>query len=205
MIFSQLYNDYRHIVVGVRGVLSLCFLFIASYPLVTAAADGTSAPEIRVQKVETSRQKEWYFLDATILYDLSHEAIEALHNGVRLNFIIELRVFNQRFSWLRREKANINHRYTLRYHALSRQYSLFNFNTEAIVNYPSLELALTAMGELRQIPLIDSALLNSKREHFLEIRSRLEIESLPLPLRSMAYFTSGWILNSNWSVWALKE
>lgn len=189
-----------------RWCLIIALALLAWPTAHSAAPPGKAAtPGIEVQNVTTTLREGLYYLDAQIQYQLSPETIEALQNGVRLNFTVELRIFTQRYSWLRREKANLTHRFTLRYHALSQQYSLHHSNTEAITNFLDLDMALANMGILSQIPLIDSALLDANRDHFLEIRSRLEIESLPLPLRSMAYFNQGWILNSNWSVWALKD
>lgn len=190
---------------GARYCLTAALFLI--FPLLVPLHAFAESPEpgIKITHLSTAKDQDLYYLDAQIEYQLSSEAIEALHSGVRLNFAVDLRIFTQRYSWLRREQASLTHRYTLRYHALSQQYSLFYSNTEEIANFPSLDLALESMGTLRQIPLIDSTLLDAKRDHFLEVRSRLEIESLPLPLRSMAYFNQGWILNSNWSVWALKD
>jgi hypothetical protein len=187
------------------GLLLISPWALANTSEASVPAKPASKPEMRVRQVSTTLRDDVYHLDATVAIELGDAAEEALHNGVRLVFAIEMRIFNVRWHRVKREVAFLSQKFSLRYHTLSRQYSLSNLNTQSSANFQTLADALNHLGTVASIPLIDRSVITEESDHFVEFRSRLMLESLPLPLRTTAWFSGSWSLNSGWSVWALKE
>jgi len=92
----------------------------------------------------------------------------------------------------------------LLYHALSEKYIIHNLNSGAQNNYISLNAALYSLSNIRDFPLIDKNLLEEGDNYYVRLRTYLDIESLPAPMRPIAYISSQWQLESDWFSWPLK-
>ena len=165
----------------------------------------TQAAGFHVRHVETRIVDEVYMLDARLDLKLSDAALEALHNGVPLSIVIEIRVLRARPYWLDEQIARLTQRYRLDHHALSGRYLLVNVNTGASQAYDSLPDALLALGTIDDYPLIDQGLLDTREAYKGTLRAKLDIEKLPAPMRPLAYLSSQWRLSSNRYRWSLQH
>ena len=145
-----------------------------------------------------------YHLDARIAYRLSDEALEALHRGVPLTLVLDIEVWRKRKYWLNVKVAELEQRYELSYHALSDQYIAVNLNTGIRSNFTSLATALTELGTVSELPVLDRQVLDPNENYAVRIRARLDLDALPTPLRVMAYVWPAWHLSSDWYQWPLK-
>lgn len=144
-----------------------------------------------------------YRLNASIEYHFSKPALEAMQNGVPLTVELEMEVRRQR-AWVWDEAVyTLTQRFKLEYHALSRQYVVSNLNSGERRGFPSQTAALRFMGQINDFPFLDKGLLTSGQRYDGALRARLDIESLPTPLRLFAYFSDDWRLASEWYTWPL--
>ncbi len=146
-----------------------------------------------------------YRIDASIDYQFSPAVREALENGVPLTIEIQIEVRRDRWYWMDEEVATLNQYYLLQFHALSRQYLLTGLNSGEQRSFYSLRAALEEMGSLSDIPILDSKLLRPDTEYQVRLRALLDIESLPAPLRPVAYLSEDWRLVSKWYSWSLHS
>ena len=146
-----------------------------------------------------------YRLSAAIEYHFSPAVQEALENGVPLTIEIQIEVRRDRWYWLDEEVATLNQYYLLQFHALSRQYLLTGLNSGEQRGFYSLQGALSEMGTLSDIPILDSKLLRADTDYQVRLRAQLDIESLPAPLRPVAYLSEEWRLVSEWYSWSLHS
>lgn len=162
------------------------------------------ADDFTIRGASTELSEQVYLLHTQIEYPLTAEVLEALTNGVPITFRLDIEVERGRRWWLNETVASLEQRFQLAYHALSEQYVLRNLNSGALYTYPSLGQALDAMGTINDFPLLDAKLVEPDQQYQVELRSRLEIESLPAPLRPIAYLTPAWRLSSDWYTCSLK-
>lgn len=143
------------------------------------------------------------YVDASIDYRLNETAIEALQSGVSLTF--ELRIEVQRERRWRPDKgvAELLQLYELQYHALSQRFILLNVNSGEQNIFSTLPSALASLGRVEDLPVLDAALLNPKRDYQLRLRAVLDIRSFPGPLRLLSAFFGDWRLASDWYEWRL--
>ena len=121
--------------------------------------------------------------------------------------IIHIDLFRERFllwdpqihDWVLRRRIS--------YHALSRQYLVTGHrrDPDAIESFTSLEAALANMGSLDdlQFPLAGGA--QDQVQYYLRVRASLDVDSLPAPLRPVAYTSLSWRLNSGWTLWNVRH
>ncbi len=173
-----------------------CFLFATT-------KQSVAADEFAVRNVDTVWLDDVYQLSADVYCPLSAQPVEALRKGVALTISLDIDVTKGRRYWLDEKVASLEQSYELRYHALTDQYLLTNLNSGVQHSFPSLQTALDVLGNIVDLPLLDRQLLEPDEDYSGRVRIRLDLDSLPAPLRLIAYFTPGWRQASDWYVWKL--
>lgn len=176
----------------VLGMLALCW-FVAT----ASAGDAT------ITQAQTSLRNGIHVLDAKVKFQLDPELSEALQNGVVLPFKISVQILRRREYVWDEEVASLMQRYSLQYHALSRQYILTNHNSGVARNYRALAAALDDLGRIKGLPLIDDSLLEKDSRYLARMRVSLSSSRLPIPLRLRSYVYAEWDVESDWYEWFL--
>lgn len=187
---------------GERGVVA-GLLFAWALLLATAAPAEDAA--FVVEHAASRLDDGVYRLDASISYRFSRPVLEALENGVPLTIEVQIEVTRSRWYWLDEGVAELSQFYLLQFHALSRRYLLISLNSGAQRSFSSLYAALQVMGRMRDLPILDKKLIKAGTRYAARLRARLDIESLPSPLRPVAYLSEEWRLVSEWYEWALSS
>jgi hypothetical protein len=170
----------------------LCALALA----LCSAASHAAGFEIRT--AATHLVDDAYQLTARIDYGFTAEVLEALDNGVPLTLRIEVEVQRVRRWWANETVTRLEQRHQLTYHAFSDQYLLRNLNSNALTIHPTLGLALDALSTVEQFFLLPAEQVEAGEEYLVQLRTALDIEALPAPLRPVAYVTPAWRLSSAW-------
>ncbi len=178
-------------------LLMLCVFGTAAY--------GETLDGFHVRTASTTLVQGVYQLSARMDLPLSEEVLEALANGVSITLVLDMTVERKRRYFLWNESvASLEQRYRLTFHSLTEQYQVTNLNTAVKETYPDLSHALRAVGDLDNFPMIDRRLLYMQERYNVGLRVRLDIESLPSPLRLVAYISNSWRLASPWYLFPLN-
>ncbi len=145
-----------------------------------------------------------YYINAQIDYGLPPPAEEALLQGVTINIEVQIEVERRRRFWLDRNIAELAQHYSLRYHALSERYVVNNENSGEQLSFSSLDAALQRLGDLRDIPVLDAALLEPSDRNEVRVRAVLDRRRLPPPLVWVAAIWDDWGVTSKWYRWGLE-
>jgi hypothetical protein len=146
-----------------------------------------------------------YHLNAVIRYQLSTEALDALHSGVPLGLRLDIEIVDPRRWWFDNEGAALQQAYQLEYHALSERYLVLNLNSGEQESFASLLAALEYLGRIERLPLIDTAVLDDDRGYDVRLRASLDQEQFPGPLRLLAFWRRDWSIASEWYRWPLRS
>ena len=158
-----------------------------------------------VQQARIELVDDVYFLDAVIEYRLSSDAREALEAGVPLTIEIDMRVTSPRRFWFDNEHAKLEQRFELLYRAVSERFIVRNLNSGQMESFPNLQSALTYLGRIDKLPIIDDDLLDADETYDLRLKTALDIEKFPGPLRLLAFWRRDWSLGSDWYQWRLPK
>ena len=182
------------------------FIFAALLCLLINAffATQSQAEGFQILAAETKLKEQVYQLDANLDLEFSDDALEALRSGVPLIVLVNIEVLKHRSWWWNKTVAELEQGYLVLYHALSEKYIIHNLNSGAQQNYISLNAALHSLSNINNFPLIDKNLLDEDDDYYVRLRVYLDIESLPAPMRPIAYISSQWQLESDWFSWPLK-
>ncbi|MBI2802808.1 MAG: DUF4390 domain-containing protein [Gammaproteobacteria bacterium] len=163
----------------------------------------STANDIDIVRVEGKRIDNFYFVDARLTMRLTKDAREAVESGVPLVFAFEFEI-RQRRRWLwDLTLLALRRTYKLERHALANRYVITDIVGNKRLVAPSLDDALAELGELHDVPVGKAAELLNNGENSGRMRVRLDIESLPAPLRPVAYISPSWHIGSDWQNWDL--
>ena len=163
------------------------------------------AQGIGIEQVASRLQDGVYRLDARLIYNPSEAVLEALEHGVALTFIVKLEV-RRKGAWLwEKDRRDQRLHFVLRYHALTSMYELFAPGRKRPQRFATRDGALRALGELSNVQLVKADKIEDGEQYFLRIGVKLDIESLPVPLRPRAYLSSAWSLRSETRTWPLTR
>lgn len=163
------------------------------------------ASEFRVDEVTTRLEGETVVLDARIDYRFSAVALEALDNGVPLTLEVHVQL-RPADAWVWEDSlVDQRLRYMIRYKPLSERYLVSRLPDTGGRDYVTRDAAIAALGDIRGLDLVSIDRLEPNREYEVHLQASLDVESLPLPLKPMAYLLPSWKLSSGWTKWPLQR
>jgi len=176
--------------------------FWCSSPSCADEAGSFQALSAHVTEDDTS---SGFLLDGQFLITLSSGAKEALQNGIPLVFELQVQLVRaHRWLW-DSVKVDLKQTRQIEYHDLSRSYVVKYINTGTQQNFRRLSDALYAAGTLENLLLANGHLIEDDADYKIRLRGSLDIESLPTPVRLMAYVSSAWDMSSEWHTWSLDR
>jgi len=174
-------------------VLVMCSLLLAG---------NLHAREIAVRsisaKIEPGPPPVVHLAGETAL-ELPARVETALDNGITLDFEYEIILKRSRrfiwdpalFRWLYRRQ--------LSFFALSSKYVVNTDQDNSARVFDNLHSALQYLNRLDSIRLaLPDDMPDTGSQQYIEFQMRLDIESLPLPMRPLAYISSSWRLSTDW-------
>ena len=184
-----------------RLLLAALVLLVGIWPDISHADDSG---EFLVDDAHAWTEAGLQRLDAQFTIRLSSGAQEALENGLPLVLELQVQLVKTHKWFWDTVDVDLTQRRQLQYHALSRSYLVKNLNAGTQGNYRGLEDALRAAGTIQNLPLTNVP-LQAGRRYLVRIRGSLDIESLPTPVRLLAYISSAWDMQSEWYAWPLAR
>jgi hypothetical protein len=165
-------------------------------PVRAAAADDEG--DVAIRTVGTRLEAGVWYVSANVEYRLSTEAREALNSGLTLTFQLDIELVRTR-RWLPDDAiARLLQSYQLSYQPLTQRYVVRNLNSGQQTSHVTLLAAVSQLGRLRNLPLIDAALLDPEGVYEIAMRAGLDRQTLPGPLQMLAFWTAGLDLQSDW-------
>lgn len=146
-----------------------------------------------------------YFLDALYEFELSEESYKALRHGISFEIHTKFQLRLKR-TWLWDKKITEKTLiYKLEHKPLTEKFLAIDLTTGLRHSYDNLDTALNHIKTISKLPLFDQALVSDNETYTARIRSFINIESLPPPMRPQAYFSPSWDISTGWHEWKLKQ
>jgi len=168
---------------------------------------GRVVADFKVKEAEPWLSDRILHVNTRLALSINPKIEEALAKGIPIDFSIDIQLVRYRWWWRNVVITDWTLVRRLQFHALSRQYLVSSLQEEQPAeSFGSLDQALDYLGDLSQFRI----LLTAKKElregarHLMALRARLDIESLPVIMRPLAYVTPSWRLNTGWTEWPVK-
>lgn len=159
------------------------------------AVAGAAQAQFTVDNVDVQRESRAIRVHADLDLSLTDATEQALAHGVPLIVVHEIALQKRGWFWDRVEQRT-SQRHRLRYHALSGRY-VVGGKDAVLDTFRSLSDALEFINST------DARFTPASQEagYQVAVRSRIDINALPAPLRPTALFSPQWRLSSDWSQW----
>jgi hypothetical protein len=168
------------------------------------ASPGVLADGIRIEYASGRMAADTYQVDARIRFDFDEEVMSALAHGVQLDIDVLLQVTRER-KWL--WNAVVARRvlsFTLQHHPLTDDYLVTESWSGQKYQFSTADAAFKHVGTISGHDLIGRDLLSGDGTFTGRIRARLNTESLPAPLQTVAYVSREWKVESAWYEWEIR-
>ena len=183
-------------------------------PLLAAAFMGTvmSSPcradglegRFEVRSADLELADGVYHLNARLELPLSDAVRRGLAEGVPLTLEVDLDVERVRQLLPNARVAELAQRYHLQYNAVSARYILRNENSGQQQSLATVDAALELLSEVRNLPVLDKALLSADRRYEASVRAKVDYGTVPFTLRVLMFWVNEWHRESDWYTWTLQ-
>jgi hypothetical protein len=172
--------------------------------LCVSDARAAAETQLAISNAQLSLDQGVYTLDARATIELPGGARRAIEAGLTLHFKYEVVISQVRRYLPDDDVATLVQSYELVFHALSERYLVRNLNTGEQRDFPTLQLAIDELAELRNLPLLDAALLDPEATHDARLRVVLDMGNAPEALRWLLFWTDDWSATSEWFRWTVR-
>jgi hypothetical protein len=181
--------------------------------LAAACVGAVSAPPCRAEGLEgrfeiRSADLELkdgvYHLNARMDLPVSDAVRRGLAEGVPLTLEVNLDVERVRQLLPNSRVAELTQRYHLQYNAVSAHYILRNDNSGQQESLGTVDAALELLSSVRNLPVLDKALISADRRYEASVRAKVDYGSVPFSLRVLMFWVNEWHRESDWYTWTLQ-
>lgn len=167
----------RDLLARSASVVMAALALTAGAPPLAHAADG---PGLSLQTLQAHMDDEGVYLDYDIQVNLSDDLKDALQRGISVVFVAEALLFERRWYWTDRQRAQAVRRWRLTYQPLTRQWrvSIGAFTRQ----HASLDEALGTLRRSTRWRLTDRP-EGDPGDHYVDFGFRLDTKELPRPLQ----------------------
>jgi len=179
-------------------------LFAGLLALMLVLPSATMAAEIR-HADHIWQDEQRLLVRVQLDMDLPEVLLDALANGVGVDFVSEVRLEYRRGIIGERTVMAQTRSVRLEYYALSRHYAVIDLQREKIELAPTLGDALEVLARrLGRVVLdLDRASLRPGRDYTLATRVLVDHAALPLPLQWDARLRGAYVTRLGWYRWSL--
>jgi hypothetical protein len=166
-------------------------------------ADGLEGRfEIRTASLEL--RESVYQMNSRIALPISDAVRRGLAEGLPLGLELDLNIKRVRQLLPNSTVAELTQRYHLQYNAVSARYVLRNDNSGQQESLGTLDAALEQLADIRNLPVLDKALIQSDRRYEANLRAKIDFGTVPFTLRLIMFWVSDWHRDSDWYAWTFQ-
>jgi hypothetical protein len=180
-----------------------CAAIAATLSLQPLRADGLEG-RFEVRSADLQLQDGVYHLNAHLDLPVAEAVRRGLAEGVPLTLELDLDIERVRQLLPNARVAELTQRYHLQYNAVSARYILRNDNSGQQESLSTVDAAIERLSEVRNLPVLDKALISVDRRYEASVRARTDYGSVPFTLRVVMFWVNDWHRESDWYTWTLQ-
>jgi Domain of unknown function (DUF4390) len=166
-------------------------------------ADGLEG-RFEVRSADLQIKDGVYHLNAHLDLPVSEAVRRGLAEGVPLAMEVDLNIERVRQLLPNSKIAELTQHYHLQYNAVSARYVLRNDNSGQQESLNSIDAAIERLSEVRDLPVLDNALLSAGRRYEANVRAKIDYGTVPFSLRLVMFWVNDWHRESDWYTWTLQ-
>jgi Domain of unknown function (DUF4390) len=166
-------------------------------------ADGLEG-RFEVRSADLELEEGVYHMNARLDLPISDAVRRGLAEGVPLNLELDIEIERVRQLLPNSRVAELTQRYHLEYNAVSARYTLRNVNSGQQESLPTVDAALERISDIRNLPVLDRALIADDRRYEASVRAKADYGTVPFTLRLVMFWVSDWHRETDWYTWTFQ-
>ena len=173
--------------------------------MITLPASAGEHPEFSVKEAGFTLDDTMLMLASEVEIELPNYINIAINQGFAVPMMFEVQILALRNYWFDQKIVTLKQQYQLHYLPMLRSYVVFDLNTGQRRYYDSLPEAVQDLEVVYNYPMMDVNNLEYNRIFYARMRYGIDIDELPLPLKSSSLWDNDWDLQSDWYEWDIER
>lgn len=193
MFLRRRFNWCRHVQAILLGLL------------ISAASMAQDEPAFNIKTASFTMQDSLLLLDSTIEIELPKYINKAIDQGFAVPLMFEVEVLKYSKYWLDEKLLSLKQQYQLHYLPMLSSYAIFDVNANQRLYFNSRQEAVKYLKVIYAYPMFDITNINQSGRVYVRMRAGIDVDELPLPLKSSSLWDNDWGLQSDWFEWKIDR
>ncbi len=169
--------------------------------LISAGSIAQGESSFNVKSASFTMQDGLLLLNSTIEIELPQYINKAIDQGFAVPLMFEVEVLEYSPYWFDKKLLSLKQQYQLHFLPMLSSYAIFDVNANERLYFNSRQQALRHLKVVYAYPMFDISNINQSGLAYVRIRSGIDVDELPLPLKSSSLWDNDWELESDWFEW----
>ncbi len=173
--------------------------------LISAPARAEQVPVFEVENAKFSMQDSLLLLDARLSIELPEYISIAVDRGFAVPLMFEVEILEIKKYWFDKKIVSLKQQYLLHYLPMLDSYVISDVNQGQRHYFDSRDRAVASIELIYHYPMLDIGNIEQDLEVYARMRAGLDVDELPLPLKSSSLWDNDWDLQSEWFDWEIDQ
>ena len=169
--------------------------------LISAGSIAQGESSFNVTSASFTMQDGLLLLNSTLEIELPQYINKAIDQGFAVPLMFEVEVLEYSPYWFDKKLLSLKQQYQLHFLPMLSSYAIFDVNANERLYFNSRQQAVRHLKVVYAYPMFDISNINQSGLAYVRIRSGIDVDELPLPLKSSSLWDNDWELESDWFEW----
>jgi len=181
----------------------ICCALVSGLVTTPLLAAG-EAPVFEVRSANFELEKSLLLLDSVIAIKLPGYINAAIDQGFSVPLSFEVEIRERVKYWFDVKHVSLKQQYLLHFLPMLNSYVVSDINTGQRYYFDNREEAVRSMKRVYRYPMFDIENIDRNLNIYARMRFGLDVDKLPLPLKSSSFWDNDWDLQSEWFEWEVR-
>jgi hypothetical protein len=173
--------------------------------LISAASIAQDESAFNIKAASFTMRDSLLLLDSTIEIELPKYINRAIDQGFAVPLMFEVEVFKHSQYWFDKKLFSLKQKYQFHYLPMLSSYAIYDVNANQRMYFNSRQEAVLYLEVIYAYPMFDITNINQSDRVYARIRAGIDVDELPLPLKSSSLWDNDWGLQGDWFDWKIDQ
>ncbi len=129
----------------------------------------------------------------------------AMDQGFAVPFLFEVEIRERNPWWFDDKVVALKQQYLLHYLPILENYIVIDRNLSQRTYFRNRDTAMYSVSRVAEYPLFSLDNLQRDADLYARVRFGIDVDELPLPLKSSSLWDNDWNIKSDWFEWSLED
>lgn len=179
--------------------ITLLLLLLAGWSAVAVADDVFEVVDAEFVDIDSTLS-----LNMRIDSNIPEYITIAMDQGFAVPFLFEVEIRERNPWWFDDKVVSLKQQYLLHYLPILENYIVIDRNLSQRTYFRSRDTAMYSVSRVVNYPLLSVDNLQRDADLYARARFGIDVDELPLPLKSSSLWDNDWNIKSDWFEWSLE-